>query len=54
MNDLCEIWNLPWQALQKSVANALGDDIADGAIPAIGSICVQSTASHAASAEPIF
>jgi hypothetical protein len=26
MNDLSEIWNLPWQALQKDLALGLGAD----------------------------
>ena len=26
MNDICEIWNLPWQALQKDLARGLGAD----------------------------
>jgi hypothetical protein len=41
MNDICEIWNLPWHALQKSLANGL---MADFSIPAIGSVYVQSAA----------
>jgi len=26
MNELCEMWNLPWQALQKDLALGLGAD----------------------------
>ncbi len=26
MNDICEIWNAPWQALQKDLAIGLGAD----------------------------
>jgi hypothetical protein len=44
MNDICELWNLPWHALQKSLANGLGEERVDGSIPAIGSVCAQSAA----------
>jgi hypothetical protein len=26
MNDICEMWNLPWQALQKDLALGLAAD----------------------------
>jgi hypothetical protein len=26
MNELCEMWNLPWQALQKDLARGLAAD----------------------------
>jgi hypothetical protein len=26
MDDICEMWSLPWHALQRSLANGTGDD----------------------------
>jgi hypothetical protein len=44
MNDICEMWNLPWHALQKSLANGISQEMVDGSLPAIGSVYVQSAA----------
>jgi hypothetical protein len=29
MNDVCEMWNLPWHALQRNLAMGIGGDAAD-------------------------
>jgi hypothetical protein len=28
MNDICEVWSMPWHALQRNLALALGGDVA--------------------------
>jgi hypothetical protein len=28
MNDICEMWNLPWHALQRNLAMGIGGDAA--------------------------
>ena len=33
MNDICELWSLPWHALQKNLALGLGDDARGSAAP---------------------
>ncbi len=34
MNDVCEMWSLPWHALQRSLARDIGADAASYCAPA--------------------
>lgn len=43
MNDICEIWHLPWHALQKNLALGLGADPLRP-VSTVKSMNVQSTA----------
>ena len=55
MNDTCEMWSLPWHALQRNLALGLGGDApaADATVKAVGAtikaVNVQSTAAHSSS-----
>ena len=44
MNDVCEMWHLPWHALQKDLALGLGSDPLRPAASPVKSLNVQSAA----------
>jgi len=44
MNDICELWHLPWHALQKDLALGLGADPLRLRLPAVKSANMQVTA----------
>lgn len=52
MHDTCEMWSLPWHALQRNLALGLGGDASAANVPvkAVGAtiraVNVQSTAMH--------
>jgi hypothetical protein len=44
MNDICEMWSLPWHALQRNLALGLGGNAAGHSAPALKSASVQNVA----------
>ena len=47
MNDSCEMWSLPWHALQRDLALGLGGDAPAHAGARIKAVTVQSATVHA-------
>jgi hypothetical protein len=41
MNDICELWSLPWHALQRDLAMGLAGEAARLAVPALRAVKVQ-------------
>jgi hypothetical protein len=44
MNEICELWNLPWHALQRNLAMGLSGDAAAQTAATLKPLCVQSVA----------
>ncbi len=49
MNDTCEMWSLPWHALQRNLALGLGGDAPAHAGATIKAVNVQSATAYASS-----
>jgi hypothetical protein len=46
MNDTCEMWSLPWHALQRNLALELGGDASAHSSATIKAVSVQSAAAY--------
>jgi hypothetical protein len=44
MNDTCEMWSLPWHALQRNLANGIGGDATVYSAAMVKAVSVQSAA----------
>jgi hypothetical protein len=41
MNDICELWSLPWHALQRDLALGLAGEAVGRSVPALRTVKVQ-------------
>jgi hypothetical protein len=44
MNDICEMWSLPWHALQRNLAKGISGDVVGHSALALKTLNVQSVA----------
>jgi hypothetical protein len=48
MNEICELWSLPWHALQRDLALGLAGEAVGRSVPALRAVKVQRAAAVSA------